>query len=142
MMILRNSEWMRSFLAKWWSIADRDVICDQDAFDMLYKQYNTRHGQAYMQEKIAILPRDALNSDPPAVTNQLDHNQVMHLVRGCHDKRLLSIYFVIFIRWVKSHQCVKRSFAQDLKIYADRFVKSHILLFNWACLAVFYKIQP
>lgn len=128
---------MRSFLSKWWSIADRDVICDQDAFDMLYKQYNTQHGQAYMKEKIAILARDALNSDPPAVSNQLEHNQVMHLVQ------LITNHYraFYFSRWVKSRQCAKTSFTLDLKIFVGRCVRNHALRFNWACLADFCKIQ-
>lgn len=37
-LILRNTPWVRNFNKKWWTIADRHEKCDQDAFDMLYRE--------------------------------------------------------------------------------------------------------
>lgn len=84
-LLMRNTPWLREFVRKWWSVVDRTVKCDQDAFDVLYERYladflagKTEVGD--VRQKVAILDRDALNSDPPAMTHQQDYNQVIHLV--------------------------------------------------------------
>ena len=47
---------------------------------MLYKkEYDS---DATLQEKVIILQPDAINSDPPAMTQQKEHNQVLHLMVG------------------------------------------------------------
>lgn len=84
-LIMRNTAWLRDFVRKWWTVVDRTVKCDQDAFDILYESYQALHQQGdegigNIREKVAILDRDALNSDPPAMTNQKDYNQVLHLM--------------------------------------------------------------
>ncbi len=99
-LILRNSEWTRRFLQDWWEVSDRREVCDQDAFDAIYTQYVVREqeqrrrraklGQTAqtvgepdttrIEERVRILRRDALNSDPPATLRQRPHNQVLHLM--------------------------------------------------------------
>ena len=95
MLLLRNTEWTRTFLSRWWNAADRSTVCDQDAFDIVYSQYaneeqieNKNNNVSGMQQptgqeiatKINILRRDALNTDPPATLKMLPHNQVLHLM--------------------------------------------------------------
>lgn len=86
-LLLRNTAWTREFLQRWWHVADRKVICDQDAFDMIYTEYTKEEkgnahisAKAGIQSKVAVLRRDALNTDPPATLRQQAHNQVLHLM--------------------------------------------------------------
>jgi hypothetical protein len=44
-LIIRNTPWARNFIRRWWTVADRNVKCDQDAFDMLYR--DVRHNNLY-----------------------------------------------------------------------------------------------
>lgn len=75
--LIKNSKWSRQFLSSWWSWSSRKHYSDQEQFDMLYQ---ARRKIDKLDRYIAILPPDALNSDPPAFTNQKDHNQVLHLM--------------------------------------------------------------
>lgn len=97
--LVRNTEWSRKFLSEWWSFADRKLYSDQEQFDMLYKAHKETFD---LDNKIHILPPDALNTvlrilqyllvlfslpshfwriqDPPAMTMQKPHNQVLHLM--------------------------------------------------------------
>ena len=72
--LLRNTDWARTFMERWWSSYDRRKCCDQNAFTWLYDQMaDTEKG------KIAILPPDAVNSDFPSWMHQKEYNQVLHL---------------------------------------------------------------
>lgn len=88
-LILRNSAWTRNFLDRWWNTVDRTLLCDQDAFEALYRQIISEERRATealefegatIERLVTILPRDALNSDPPAAIHQKTHNQVLHLM--------------------------------------------------------------
>ena len=73
--IMKNSAWSRDFLHEWWTTFDRSEAHDQIFFDRLYKSKLpgiTGH--------VAILPQDAINSSPPPMLWQEDHNQVLHLM--------------------------------------------------------------
>ena len=72
---IRNSNYARKFLSDWWSFADRKMYSDQEQFDLLYQS-----NRAEYEHYVAILPPDALNSDPPAMTKQKNYNQVLHLM--------------------------------------------------------------
>ena len=80
--LVRNSAWSRRFLNNWWTHADRRSYSDQEQFDLLYNAMKSGRGlQADMQEefeehRIAILPPDAINTDPPAMTMQQPHHKV------------------------------------------------------------------
>ena len=85
-MIIRNSAWSRSFLSRWWTIADRKVVCDQDAFDVLYKTYleeeklqKPKKGKE-ITSKVRVLAMDRINSHPPAMLHQQPHNPILHLM--------------------------------------------------------------
>ena len=87
--ILRNSVWTRNFLDRWWNTVDRTLLCDQDAFETVYRQITSEERRANgalefegttLERLVTILPRDALNSDPPASIHQKPHNQVLHLM--------------------------------------------------------------
>ncbi len=102
MLIAKNSVFTRTFLRAWWGYGDRSLYSDQEQFDLLYKHCEDRwHGVAKgtigssskaeslallrdapfdVTENIAILPPDALNSDPPAMTRQRPQNQILHLM--------------------------------------------------------------
>lgn len=73
--MVRNTRWGRQFLSDWWNFGARKLFSDQEQFDLLYESRRSE-----MQQHIAILPPDALNSDPPAMTKQKPHNQVLHLM--------------------------------------------------------------
>jgi len=75
--IIKNSKWSRQFLSLWWSWSSRRHYSDQEQFDMLYQ---ARRKVDRLDDYIAILPPDAINSDPPAFARQKDHNQVLHLM--------------------------------------------------------------
>ena len=85
-MILRNTQWTRSLLAKWWTVAEhqRTAVCDQDAFDMVYqellREQALEKGEKGTVDKIVILSTDALNSHPPAWMHQTPSNAVLHLM--------------------------------------------------------------
>jgi len=71
--MIKNSNWARTFLSDWWTFADRRLHSDQEQFDMLYEAQKV---SKKLEKYVAILPPDALNSDPPAMTKQKPHNQV------------------------------------------------------------------
>jgi hypothetical protein len=75
--MVKNSAWSRRFLQDWWDFADRRLYSDQEQFDMLYKA-QVLSGKT--SNRVAILPPDALNSDPPAMTQQKPNNQVVSAV--------------------------------------------------------------
>ena len=75
--LVRNSNWARKFLAQWWNFADRRLHSDQEQFDLLYEA--DRYTKD-LEKYISILPPDALNSDPPAMTRQKPHNQVLQRI--------------------------------------------------------------
>ncbi len=85
-MLLRNTPWTREFVSRWWGVADRGTVCDQDAFDLLYKQYVSEEKSsgsssvASIGDKVRILSMDRLNSHPPAMLHQEPHNPVLHLM--------------------------------------------------------------
>ncbi|KAJ1436071.1 hypothetical protein B484DRAFT_263397, partial [Ochromonadaceae sp. CCMP2298] len=103
-LVVRNSRWSRDFLRDWWTHADRRLHSDQEQFDLLYEHrrreaWGGRGGSSsggvggsgdggggaqererLFTENIVILPPDLLNSDPPAMTQQQPHNQVLHLM--------------------------------------------------------------
>lgn len=58
------------------------MFSDQEQFDMLYKQ--EQDADSSLRDKVVILQPDAINSDPPAMTQQKDYNQVLHLMVSCH----------------------------------------------------------
>jgi len=71
--IVKNTDFSKMFLKEWWDFADRKYLSDQEQFDLLYKAKKEEYGLA---KRIALLPPDAINSDPPAMTKQLPRNQV------------------------------------------------------------------
>lgn len=73
--MVRNTRWARQFLSDWWNYGARKLYSDQEQFDLLYESRRSE-----MMQHIAILPPDALNSDPPAMTKQKPHNQILHLM--------------------------------------------------------------
>lgn len=73
--LVRNTEWARSFLSMWWSTFDRDRCCDQNAFTWLYD----RDSPSDIKAKTALLAVDTINTDFPAWKNQKPHNPVLHL---------------------------------------------------------------
>eukprot|EP01033_Poteriospumella_lacustris_P002860 gene2859-2084_t len=88
--ILRNSPAGRQLLDRWWAIGDRHRICDQEAFDMLYKeriQQRAAEGTATPSDdqhrvdpSIIILPMETLNTHPPAWRHHGEHNRILHLM--------------------------------------------------------------
>lgn len=78
-MLVRNTEYARDFLARWWDHADRALYSDQEQFDLLY-QSELQRDAAALRRRVVILEPDALNSDPPAMTVQKEYNQVLHLM--------------------------------------------------------------
>lgn len=107
-LIMRNTPWLRAFVKEWWTAVDRLQKCDQDAFDILYERYLHRFMQGKEKEgrntsiwdvrtKIAILAKDALNSDPPAMNNQMEYNQVIHISLLLSRSFVYSIYILYYI---------------------------------------------
>jgi tetratricopeptide (TPR) repeat protein len=76
-MIVRNSKFVKWFLNEWWNFGDREFLADQDQFDHVYAHYKE---EKRLDLKVAVLPPDALNSEPPAAVHQKDYNQVLHLM--------------------------------------------------------------
>ena len=94
-LIIRNTEWSRHFIERWWSSSDRTKVCDQDAFDLLYSQYmkedtiNNTPVLDTIVTKVKVLRMDALNSHPPAMIKQQPYNQVLHLMGEITEMRKL-----------------------------------------------------
>ena len=74
--IVRRTDWARDFVRKWWTYNDRRLYSDQEQFDLLYKSLPIE----LAKNKIAVLPADVLNSDPPAMEKLKSHNSVVHLM--------------------------------------------------------------
>jgi tetratricopeptide (TPR) repeat protein len=86
-MLIRKTAWSAKFFDDWWgtSVDNKNVTCDQDAFDILYKRYaaaQTDHNDRgdNVSRKVKILKMDALNSFPPAMKYQQPYNQILHLM--------------------------------------------------------------
>lgn len=93
-LVLRNTPWLRQFLYYWWyGPPGRDAnngrewrsVCDQDAFDRLYSYYASLEAAdpsraPKISDKVRVLAMDALNSHPPAMLHQHEHNPVLHLM--------------------------------------------------------------
>ena len=77
--LVKNSDFSVKFLDSWWGNEDeRKFYSDQEQFDMVYHRM-VAAGDSNVQ-KIRILPPDAINSDPPAMTNQKDTSKILHLM--------------------------------------------------------------
>jgi hypothetical protein len=74
--IVKNSEWGRDFLSRWWTFSNRSYYSDQEQFDMMVHSY----GQEYIDSNVVILPPNIINSDPPAMEKQRPSDQVLHLM--------------------------------------------------------------
>jgi len=72
--IVKNSEWSKSFLEQWWSSYDRTKCCDQNVFTWLYEKMSNEE-----KINIAILRSDAINTEFPCWKNLQNYNQVLHL---------------------------------------------------------------
>lgn len=84
-LLIRNNAWSGWFLHEWWNRHDREALCDQDAFDLLYTNYiNSNTVDTLNREeklsKVKIFPPSVLNSDPPAMKFQLDTDPILHLM--------------------------------------------------------------
>ena len=73
--LVRNCAWTRTFLKNWWDFGNRLLYSDQEQFDLLY--YSLPPSE---RAKIAVLPPDALNTDPPAMTTLRASSKVLHLM--------------------------------------------------------------
>ena len=100
--IVKNSPWTIDFLQKWWTFKTRTLYSDQEQFDLLYK---AKYDELDLERKIAILPPDAINSDPPAMTQQKPYNQVLHLM-GEHTMYRVKV-FESGLRELCSHLTIK-----------------------------------
>ena len=77
--LIKNSDFTAKFLDDWWgSEDDRKFYSDQEQFDIVYHRMVAKSDPN--THKIVILPPDAMNSDPPAMTNQKNSNKVLHLM--------------------------------------------------------------
>ena len=77
-MILKNSDFVRSWLLPlWWTMDSRVDFNDQEIFDRMYMKYKT---SKQLEKRVVVLEPDALNSDPPAGMKQKPQNQVLHLM--------------------------------------------------------------
>ncbi len=97
--LVKNSQWTRTFLRQWWEIQNRRLLSDQEQFDLLYQTLlsssdkGTTKQRQYLETKIKILPPYALNSDPPAMTKQQAHHPVLHLMVSDNH----SIFYLMFL---------------------------------------------
>eukprot|EP01038_Epipyxis_sp_PR26KG_P017691 gene17691-24637_t len=73
-MIIKNSEWSKSFFELWWNYYDRSLAMDQHVFDILYHK-----NELNAQDHIILLRSDAINSNFPFIINQKPYNQILHL---------------------------------------------------------------
>lgn len=81
--LVRNSAWSRTFLWDWWTIADRRMFSDQEQFDLLYQQRQQNHPSDTHPKAcphIVILAPEAMNSDPPAMTQLRANHAILHLM--------------------------------------------------------------
>jgi len=106
--LVRNSQFSRQFLSDWWSFADRKLYSDQEQFDLLYKAKLET-----IADKIAILPPDALNTDPPAMTMQKSYNQVLHLM-GEHTHYRAKVFGAAFEEICRLHEA-EQEFLKKMK---------------------------
>lgn len=115
--LIRNSQFSREFLADWWNFADRKLYSDQEQFDLLY---NARVD--VVADKIAILPPDALNTDPPAMTMQKPYNQVLHLM-GEHTHYRARVFGAAFHEICRLHEA-ERNFLNERKRRPNSKIKA------------------
>lgn len=72
--IARNTDWTKRFLQLWWTVQDKASGMDQHVFDYIW-----RGNLLDVQQHVAILPHDILNTHFPATKNQKEHHQFLHL---------------------------------------------------------------
>lgn len=86
-MILKNSEWSRNFLRRWWD-EDHRRGHDQILFNVLYQSLaTTATALQDLQSHIKLLPIRALNSLPPAYLTFSRDDSVLHLMGERGDYR-------------------------------------------------------
>lgn len=126
--LIKNSKWSKKFLSSWWSWSSRKHYSDQEQFDMLY---HARRKEDRLDEYIAVLPPDAINSDPPASTNQKDHNQVLHLM-GEHSGFRIKTFGSAFneiCRHVNQSRTTK--FIETPSVLASQLTASRSNMLEW-----------
>eukprot|EP01033_Poteriospumella_lacustris_P016079 gene16079-11503_t len=85
--ILKNSEWSRHFLRRWWG-EDHRRGHDQILFNVLYQSLaTTTTALEDLQSHIKLLPIRALNSLPPAYLTFSRDDSVLHLMGERGDYR-------------------------------------------------------
>lgn len=77
MMIIKNSNYSKTFLDKWWKSFDHSKGMDQLVFDKLYKSNVFESSKHF-----ALLEPDEINSNFPAWINQKSYNPILHLAGG------------------------------------------------------------
>jgi hypothetical protein len=101
MMIIKNSNYSKFFLKKWWNSFDHNKGMDQLVFDKLYKSNVFESSKHF-----ALLEPDEINSYFPAWINQKSYNPILHLAGARYDlfifyiylfKYLISLYIFILI---------------------------------------------
>ena len=71
-LIIRNTDWIRSFFASWWLQKDtKYTFCDQHVLNKLYEEN---------KERIQILKQSELNSVWPALEHLESEDKVLHLM--------------------------------------------------------------
>lgn len=145
-LIVRVSTLAKQILKAWWQFGDRSLFSDQEQFDVLYTYCEKRwaaalqrkpypdtkaldaagvaHAKALegvapfdIHDAVVILPPDALNSDPPAMTQQRPHNQILHLM-GEH-----TAYRKRVFRTGLQELCRFRNYLTDREVNGDIYAK-------------------
>ena len=129
--LVRNTAWSRDFLNKWWNYADRRLYSDQEQFDMLYN--SLKGGDGALDRYIKILPPDAINTDPPAMTNLKKSNQVLHLM-GEHTlfrKTVFGYAFETICNASNINNNDNNNWKSMMKLIPTQFGLSSQMLLDW-----------
>ena len=73
--VVRNTQWSRAWLQRWWDEFDHTEAHDQIMFDRLYKA-----NLPDAEKHVRIMPEYVLNSIPPPSLYQMPSHPVLHLM--------------------------------------------------------------
>jgi len=94
--IMKNSEWSKAFLMKWWTLEDRKKAWEQHVLTKIFKQFESKgmgdlqYDQHTINDRIALLRPDAINTNRPATINHKPYNQVLHMIGSLISHRYIS----------------------------------------------------
>jgi hypothetical protein len=92
--LVKNTEIGREILDVWWNVANRTLLSDQEAFDIM---------MGGREHVIHVFPPSFFNTDPPAMTNLPHTDRAIHLM-GETDPFRKQVFQAAFAESCRAHE--------------------------------------